>query len=306
MIIITAPVHEIMIETFEKKGLKYMYLPDSNYNNLFEIIDQATGIVVATQIKIDEEMIDKAVQLKWIGRIGSGMEHIDVAYAKQKNIICVSSPEGNSNAVAEHALGILLSLLRNINKSNSEIKVGKWLRSENRGTEISGKVVGIIGYGNTGTGFAKLLSSFDVTILAYDKYKFGYGNEKVIEASLEQIASQADMISFHLPLTEETFHLGNSDFFKSLKNKPYILNTSRGKVLDTGALISALENNLISGAGLDVLENEQLFTYDEMEKKNFDFLNKQNNVILTPHIAGYSHEAVYKMSKILLEKLDFI
>lgn len=306
MIIITAPVHEIMLETFEKRSLPYLHLPGLDYDGLLDKIHEASGLVVSTHINIDKAIMDKGVKLKWIARLGSGMEHIDVAYAKQKNILCISSPEGNSNAVAEHALGILLNVLRNINKSHTEIKSGKWLRGENRGTELSGKTVGIIGFGNTGSGFARLLSSFDVNILAYDKYKSGFGDEKIKEANLDQVARYSDVISFHLPLTDETYHMGNSDFFQSLENCPYILNTSRGKVIDTAALIEALENKIISGAALDVLENEQFFSYDDTEKKQLEFLKLQENVVLTPHIAGYTGEAFYKMSRILLEKLDFI
>ena len=306
MIIITAPVHEIIIETFEKRGLNYLYLPFSDNNNLLHIIGQAEGIIVSTNINIDRRMIDSAVKLKWIARLGSGMEHIDVVYVSQKNIECISSPEGNSNAVAEHALGMLLNLMRNIHKSHSEIQKGIWLRNENRGEELSGKTIGIIGFGNTGSGFAKLLSSFDVTILAYDKYKFGFGNEKIKEADLDEITRCADVISFHLPLTHETFHIANSTFFSSLQKQPFLLNTSRGKVIDTSAIIDALKNKQLKAVGLDVLENERLSEYDDNEKNQLDFLSSQSNVILTSHIAGYTHEAAYKMSKILLEKLKFI
>jgi D-3-phosphoglycerate dehydrogenase len=306
MIIITAPVHDFFIETLTQKGLEYIYAPKLSYSELYDKIDAATGIIVSTNIKIDRPLLDKAVGLKWIGRIGSGMDHIDVEYAKSKNIICESSPEGNKNAVAEFAVGLLLNLMRNTYKSANEVRNHQWLRNENRGPELTGKVIGIIGYGNTGSAFAKLLSSFDVSILAYDKYKSGFGNDVVEESNLEKIFKYADVISFHLPLTIETKHFANHDFFKQLQRQPILLNTSRGSVINTSSLIAALKNGIIKAAALDVLENEQLSSYNSEEKKEFEFLINQNNVIITPHIAGYSFESTYKMSRILLEKLGII
>ena len=304
MIIITAKAHPFLIETLQQKGYELLYAPNISYEELSEKITVATGIVVTTRINIDRAIIDKGKNLKWIGRLGSGMEQIDTGYATEKNILCVSSPEGNRNAVAEHALGMLLSLMNFINKSSREIKESKWLRDENRGVELSGKVVGIVGFGNTGSAFAKLLSSFDVTILAYDKYKSGFGNAIVKESDLKELCRDADVISFHLPLTPETNHFVNSELLNSLQQqKPYIVNTSRGGVIDTGALINALEKGLIAGAALDVLENEHLSTLSEKERSELNFLINRDDVLLTPHIAGYTNEAFIKMSKILLEKL---
>jgi len=304
MILITAPVHEIMIETFNKNGLNFEYLPTADYQLLFDKIEFATGIVVATQINIDKKMLEKATQLKWIARLGSGMEHIETTYAESKNIRCISSPEGNSNAVAEHALGLLLNLVRNINKSAAEIKEMKWLRNENRGTEINGKVAGIIGYGNTGAQFAKILSALGMKVLAYDKYKTGFETEFIKEASIEDIVNNADVVSFHLPYNTETNHFGNKAFFSSLKKQSVIINTSRGKILDTEALIDALQLKQIRAVALDVLENEKLKELSEKQHDQLAWLNEQENVLLTPHIAGYTFEAAYKMSKILLEKLE--
>ena len=303
MIIITAEVHPVLIEGLEKQGLAVDYAPAITYAELRTRIAEATGLVVTTRIKVDKELLAMADKLEWIGRLGSGLELIDIPYAESKGIRCFSTPEGNRNSVAEQAVGMLISLMHNITRSYMEVREGKWLRNQNRGTELKGKTVGIIGYGNTGSAFVSLLQSFGVTILAYDKYRTGFGDKTVREASLEQVCRYADIISFHVPLTEETRHMANAAFFSACGQQPYILNTSRGEVVDTRALLEALDAGKLRGAGLDVLENERIDALSPEEEAEFKALLAHSNVIITPHIGGYSHEAYRLMSVLLLEKL---
>jgi len=302
-VLITAKAHPLLQKSLEEKGYDVVTKVTISYPELLQEIGEYQGLIITTRLKIDKPVLLEAKALKWIGRLGSGMELVDTEFAKTLGIQFESSPEGNCNAVAEQALGMLLSLMNNINKASREVKDGIWLRDINRGDELTGKTVGIIGYGNNGANFVKLLQGFDVTVLVYDKYKFGFSRDYIHEASLEQVMRYSNIISLHIPLTAETYHIANENFFSALEMKPYFINTSRGAIHDTAALIKALEQGQIKGAALDVLENEELQSYTVEENIQLNKLLENPNVIVTPHIAGYSFEAFEKMSRVILEKL---
>jgi D-3-phosphoglycerate dehydrogenase len=295
-------LHEMLI----KQGFQCDLFYDKPADELKRLIPQYDGIVLRSKFKITKEIIDSAPNLKCIARVGAGMENIDVAYATQKNITCVNSPEGNRDAVAEHALGMLLCLFNNITKANSEIRNGKWLREDNRGVELCGKTVGIIGYGNMGAAFAQRLQGFGVTVLAYDKYKTNFGNEFVRETSLQEIFEQADVLSLHTPLTEETHYLIKDEFINRFKRNIYIINTARGKCLNTADLVKNIESGKALGACLDVLEYEAV-SFEDIDAKDIpkpmQYLMKSDKVILTPHIAGWTKESNVKLAEFLVEKI---
>jgi D-3-phosphoglycerate dehydrogenase len=254
-------------------------------------------------------MLDLAVNLKYILRPGSGLDNIDVEYAKNKGIIIFNSPEANSEAVAEHAIGMLLGLTNFIPRASEQVRQRRWIRQPNNGFLLKGKTVGIIGYGNTGAAFAKRLSGFETKMLVYDKYKHGFGNSAIIESDMESIFEEADVISLHLPLSKETKYLVNNAFVQKVKKPFYLVNTSRGGIIELNAVIGGFKSHRLLGAALDVLENENLSSYSKEEKKLLDDLLNAGNVIITPHIAGWTKEsrdnifyfALEKFKKYLLE-----
>ena len=264
------------------------------------------GIIIRSRISIDKNFIDKCKNLKFIARIGSGIENIDVDYAKQKGIQVISTPEGNSNAVGEHALGMLLSILNNINSSNSEVKKGIWNRESNRGIELKNKTVGLIGYGNTGKSFAKKLNGFDVNTIFYDIKKIkkdNYANP----VSLNYLKDNSDIISLHVSMTEESIGLINKNFIESCAKPFWLINTSRGSCIIINDLVKGLKDGKVLGAGLDVIAFEkksfEKLTVNENDQSNLNYLNSSNNVILTPHIAGWTQESKIGLVKIALEKI---
>lgn len=303
-VLVAAPVHEVLINGLIEEGYELLIHESINQDMGLQLVCDCVGIVTSTRLQVNRAMIDAAPSLQFIARMGSGMEVIDVAYAEQKGIKCIGSPEGNCNAVAEHALGMLLSLNKNIDKSYNEIKNGLWLRDENRGTELEGKTIGIIGYGNTGMAFAKLLRGFDVQVLVYDKYKAieSTAHLKVCE-SIEEIQEASDIISVHVPHQTDTFHLIDEKFIIKMNNPFILINTSRGTVVDSEVLLKFLDSGKLKGVVLDVWEEEPLGKMSEHLRLIFNEILTRPNVLLTPHIAGYSQEALYKMSILLLKRI---
>jgi len=304
-VLIAAPVHPVLTDGLARLGYTCIIKEDITQQIAADIIYDCTGVITSTRLQLDKALLDAARQLRWIGRMGSGMEVIDVPYATQKGIKCYSSPEGNSNAVGEHALGMLLGLIRRIGWSQQEIKKGLWLREENRGIELEGKTLGIIGFGHTGSAFAKKLSGFDIKILAYDKYKKDDMPHGIVACEdLEPIYEQADFVSFHVPLQEDTKYYFDETFINNMK-KPFVLiNTSRGIVVDTKTLWSGLQSGKVTGACLDVWEQEPLSKMNTEIRELLDKIVVLPNAVITPHIAGYTYEALYKMSNVLLCKIN--
>ncbi|HET6225759.1 MAG TPA: NAD(P)-dependent oxidoreductase, partial [Bacteroidia bacterium] len=277
-----------------------------NREEILAHVHEYDGIVIRSRIKIDKEIIDKATKLKFIARAGAGMENIDTVYAEQKGIICLHAPEGNKDAVAEHAIGMLLSLFNNLSRANKEVREGKWIREGNRGVELMGKTVGIIGYGNMGSAFAQRLKGFGVKVLAYDKYKKGFGNDFIQEVTMDKIFNEADVLSLHTPLTEETRYLINDAFIKNFKKNIYIINTARGKSLNTADLVTNLQSGKVLGACLDVLEYE-MTSFEHLDVSvlpdAFKYLIQSDSVMLSSHIAGWTHESNEKIASVLAEKI---
>lgn len=300
-------VHPVLKESLEKDK----WICDEDYTcsseELCRKIPDYTGLVIRSRFVLDENILRHAKKLKFIARSGSGMENIDLAYAESRGIKCINSPEGNSNAVGEHALGMLLALFNKINTADREVREGKWIREENRGIELSGRTLGILGYGHTGSSFAKKLSGFDCRILAYDKYKKGFGTDRIEEVSLKTLYSESDVLSIHIPYNADNHYIINESFINSFKKDFYLINTSRGEVLQTSALVKALKSGKISGVCLDVLEYE-MKSFESLNTSelpaDFQYLTNLKNVILTPHIAGWTRESYYKLSMVLYDKIS--
>ena len=299
-------VHPALQEELEKQGFQC----DLNYSLSREEIQARIcdydGIVIRSKIKLDKNILEKVSHLKFIARFGAGMENIDVVYAESKGIKCIHAPEGNRDAVGEHTLGMLLALFNNICRADKEVREGKWIREGNRGLELKGKTAGIIGYGNMGSAFAKRLEGFDIKVLAYDKYKKGFSNKFVKEASLEKLFEEADIISLHVPLTMETHFMVNDKFINTFKKNFYLINTSRGKIVKTDELVNNMKSGKVSGACLDVLEYENT-SFENIQQSDlpeaFQYLLQSDKVVLSPHIAGWTNESNEKMAKVLAEKI---
>ncbi len=304
-VFITDNTHPILKETLESAGHQVAVDSGVSYESLLSHIQEYDALVVRSKIVIDRNFLDHARHLKCIGRVGAGMETIDVDYAESLGIRCLNSPEGNRDAVGEHALGLLLTLFNHLARADSQVRQGIWHREENRGLEIKGKTVGIIGFGNMGAAFAQRLQGFECEIIAYDKYKpHGYAPAYVKEVSLEELQARAEVVSLHVPLTEETHHMVNRRFIQQFSHDLYLINTSRGPVVKTEDLAQAVKEGRVKGAALDVLE------YEDMSKDGLDtshpdlqYLLTCPNMVFSPHVGGWTVESKYKLAKVLADKM---
>jgi len=299
-------VHSILEERLTKAGFECIDATKFSSEQMQELLPNAFGLVIRSRFTCNEEFLSKASHLKFIARSGSGLENIDQNYCKERGIQLFNSPEGNRNAVAEHALGMLLVLLNKLHIADLQIRNGIWNREANRGEELDGKTVGLIGYGNNGAAFAKKMRGFDVKVMAYDKYKTGFGDHFVQECTLDAIFEQADIVSFHIPLNKETKYWASEDFFNAFAKPIILLNLSRGKIVKTTDLVQVLKSGKVRGACLDVLEFETK-SFESFFEQNlpdeFQFLIKSENVVLSPHVGGWTHESYFKLSDVLADKI---
>jgi D-3-phosphoglycerate dehydrogenase len=300
-ILIVDDIHPIFIEQAEAMGYHCDYQPKIKPDEAYAILAGYEGLVIRSKFLVNKMVLDLAKNLRFICRAGAGMDNIDEAYANEKGVILINAPEGNMDAVGEHAVGMLLSLANNFNRADAEIRDGIWKREANRGYELKGKTVGIIGYGFMGKSFAKKLSGFEVNVIAYDKYKTGFSDQYAREASMEEIVKNSDVLSLHVPLTNETNGLVNDEYLFHFKKPIFLLNTSRGKVVKTQAVLNALKSGKVLGAGLDVLEVEKFPALGEQPW--FDELRRSGKVLLTPHVAGWTFDSYRRISEVMAEKL---
>ncbi|WP_320017799.1 2-hydroxyacid dehydrogenase [Labilibaculum manganireducens] len=298
--------HARLREMLEAAGFECTYAPEKNKEELLAIFHEFDGFIIRSKFKLNKEELDQATRLKFIGRVGAGLENIDVDYAESKGIRCFNAPEGNRDAVGEHAVGMLLSLFNNLCRCNWEVRNGMWRREENRGIEIKGKTIGIIGYGNMGGAFAQRLKGFGCKVIAYDKYKFDYSDEFCDEKQLNDLFEQCDVLSLHVPQTEETMFMVNDDFLNKFKKPIYLINTARGKVVRIADLVKNLESGQVKGACLDVLEFEKT-SFEDLHASElpaeFQYLIESEKVLLSPHVGGWTHESNIKLSEVTAQKI---
>lgn len=303
-ILIIDDLHPVFKEQATALGFEVDDLPLITRAETLAVIKKYVGIAVRTKFRIDKELFDLAPNLKFVARAGAGLDNIDEAVAAERNIQLINAPEGNRDAVGEHAIGLLLSLMNNFHKADSEIRNGIWDRENNRGYELKGKTVGIIGYGFMGQSFAKKLSGFEVNVISYDKYKTGFSDAFVREVSMEEIVKQSDVLSLHIPLTKETRQMVNEEYLYHFKKPIFFINTARGELVNTSAVLNKIKSGKILGAGLDVLEIEKFPALNEQHW--FDELKKSGKVILTPHVGGWTFDSYRKISEVLAQKLSEI
>ena len=298
--------HPLLIEQLSQLGFQNDVDYTSTKDEIERKVNVYDGLIIRSRFAIDESFLNKATNLKFIGRVGAGLENIDVEYAKEKDIFLAAAPEGNRNAVGEHTLGMLLSLFNKLNKGDQEVRNGKWDREGNRGVELDGKTVGIVGYGNMGKAFAKTLKGFDVETICYDILG-GVGDENARQVGILELQQKTDVLSLHVPQTEETLGMINVDFIKAFHKPIWLLNTARGSCVNTEDLVANLKSGKIIGAGLDVLEYEKtsfenMFD-DQQLPEAFEYLTQANNVLFTPHVAGWTIESKQKLAQTIVDKI---
>lgn len=302
-ILIIDDMHLSIIPMLEQEGHAVYYRPDIKREEILAIIENYEGILIRSKTPMDRPLLEKASRLKFIGRAGAGLEKIDLEYLAKRNIQLFHAAEGNRDAVGEQAIGMLLALFNHSIRADQQVRKGIWKREENRGEELGGKTVGIIGYGNMGSAFAQKISGFGVKVLAYDKYKSGFGDEFVSEASFERIQQEADIVSLHVPLSPETKNWLTVDVLRGFRKPIYLLNTARGEIISFDTLNQALDQGILRGAVLDVLENEKFETFSPEQKSSFGKLSARENVIFSPHIAGWTHQSYQRINEVLVEKI---
>ena len=302
-VLIKDEMHQSIIPLLEIEGFEVDYMPDIKRDQILEVVATYTGLIIRSKTPMDSALLEQASNLKFIGRAGAGLDQIDLSYLKEKNIKIFNAPEGNRDAVGEHAIGGLLALFNHINKADQEVRKGIWDREGNRGEELAGKTVGIFGYGNMGQAFARKLLGFDVKILAYDKYKNDFRSDVVEACSFEKIQLEADLLSIHVPLTEETRNYFTLDLFKGFSKPIYLINTARGEVISFETLNLAFNEGILRGAVLDVLENEKFENFSAIQKVEFEKLAARPNVLFSPHIAGWTFQSYEKINQVLVEKI---
>ncbi len=307
-VLVTDHVHQHLLSGLVEMGFLCNYQPEITLARTQQIIGQYDGVVINSKIKATAAFLQAATRLKFIARLGSGLDIIDLDEAARRQIAVISAPEGNCNAVSEHALGMLLSLLNHLHRADRQVREFEWRREENRGEELDGKTVGIIGFGHTGPAFATKLRGFDVNVLATDpkvrQIDLSTSFEHVSMVDLPTIQREADIVSFHTSLNPTSHHLFDINFIDLMARPFYLINTSRGKVVKIADLLVGLGAGKVKGAGLDVFENEKTATFSDDEKALYSRLYKSENVILTPHVAGWTHESKWKIADVLLKKIS--
>lgn len=301
--LIVDTMHDSLLPLLDELQIKYTYAPDIQREEIKEMISGYEGLIVRSKIRVDHDLLENATKIEVVCRAGAGIDNLDIKAIEEKKIQVINAPEGNRDAVAEHCMGMLLAILARIGLADKQIRNKIWDREGNRGIELKGKSVGIIGYGNMGSAFAERLRSFGCKVYAYDKYKAGFGDDQVQEVDLNEIFQKADILSLHIPLTEETKGWVNSAFLSKFRKSIYLINSSRGEIIPLKDLVEEMRSGRISGAGLDVLENEKLETLSPEQKEYFEYLINSENVILTPHVAGWTNESYKRINEVLAEKL---